>query len=183
MATNKRVFTLRLEDDVFDKIGVLATSEHRSVTTGIFVLSGKGLTDHLHMGEFLQNLASLYRNILADTASCQLVVPQLQLGGTVHDLVRCVHSKPGGHGEVVCPCRDDLTALHLLFAHVAAQVVVDLYHAHAVSNKLEVTTLELVFTEPGDHLIGDLLMILCRQQGQRPSLLCLGARMGTSFSQ
>ena len=128
------------------------------VLSGIFVLSGKGLTDHLHMREFLQNLASLYRNILADTASCQLVVPQLQLGGTVHDLVRCVHSKPGGHGEVVCPCRDDLTALHLLFAHVAAQVVVDLYHAHAVSNKLEVTTLELVFTEPGDHLIGDLLI-------------------------
>ena len=33
----------------------------------------------------------------------------------------------------------------------------DLYHAHAVGNKLEVTTFELVFTEPGDHLIGDLL--------------------------
>ena len=32
MATNKRVFTLRLEDDVFDKIGILATSEHRSIT-------------------------------------------------------------------------------------------------------------------------------------------------------
>ena len=110
------------------------------------------------MGEFLQNLASLYRNILADTAGCQLVMPQLQLGGAVHDLVRCVHSKPGGHGEVVRPCRDDLTALHMLFAHVAAQVVVDLYHTHAVSNKLEVTTLELVFTEPGDHLIGDLLI-------------------------
>ena len=39
MATNKRVFTLRLEDDVFDKIGVLATSEHRSMTNYIeFVL-------------------------------------------------------------------------------------------------------------------------------------------------
>ena len=30
MATNKRVFTLRLSDEVFDKIGVLATKEHRS---------------------------------------------------------------------------------------------------------------------------------------------------------
>lgn len=39
MATNKRVFTLRLEDDVFEKIGVLATSEHRSMTNYIeFVL-------------------------------------------------------------------------------------------------------------------------------------------------
>lgn len=35
MATNKRVFTLRLSDDVFDKIGVLATNEHRSMTNYI----------------------------------------------------------------------------------------------------------------------------------------------------
>ena len=35
MATNKRVFTLRLEDEVFDKIGVLATKEHRSITNYI----------------------------------------------------------------------------------------------------------------------------------------------------
>ncbi len=39
MATNKRVFTLRLEDEVFDKIGMLATREHRSMTNYIeFVL-------------------------------------------------------------------------------------------------------------------------------------------------
>ena len=39
MATNKRVFTLRLSDEVFEKIGKLATSEHRSVTHYIeFVL-------------------------------------------------------------------------------------------------------------------------------------------------
>ena len=35
MATNKRVFTLRLEDEVFDKIGALATAEHRSLTNYI----------------------------------------------------------------------------------------------------------------------------------------------------
>ena len=35
MATNKRVFTLRMTDDVFDKIGMLATSEHRSMTNYI----------------------------------------------------------------------------------------------------------------------------------------------------
>ena len=39
MATNKRVFTLRLSDEVFDKIGALATQEHRSMTNYIeFVL-------------------------------------------------------------------------------------------------------------------------------------------------
>lgn len=39
MATNKRVFTLRLSDEVFDKIGKLASHEHRSVTNYIeFVL-------------------------------------------------------------------------------------------------------------------------------------------------
>ncbi len=35
MATNKRVFTLRLEDEVFDKIGKLATQQHRSITNYI----------------------------------------------------------------------------------------------------------------------------------------------------
>ena len=39
MATNKRVFTLRLPDEVLEKIGMLATQQHRSVTNNIeFVL-------------------------------------------------------------------------------------------------------------------------------------------------
>ena len=39
MATNKRVFTLRVSEDVLDNIGKLATKEHRSVTNYIeFVL-------------------------------------------------------------------------------------------------------------------------------------------------
>ena len=39
MATNKWVFTLRLSDEVMDKIGILATEEHRSITNYIeFVL-------------------------------------------------------------------------------------------------------------------------------------------------
>ncbi len=39
MATNKRVFTLRLSDEVFEKIGELATKQHRSMTNYIeFVL-------------------------------------------------------------------------------------------------------------------------------------------------
>ena len=39
MATNKRVFTLRLSDEVFDKIGVLATKEHRSITNYVAFLA------------------------------------------------------------------------------------------------------------------------------------------------
>ncbi|MEG0321595.1 MAG: hypothetical protein RR606_05340 [Oscillospiraceae bacterium] len=35
MATNKRVFTLRLEEGTFDKIGALATLQHRSMTNYI----------------------------------------------------------------------------------------------------------------------------------------------------
>lgn len=39
MSTNKRVFTLRLSDEVFEKIGALATREHRSMTNYIeFIL-------------------------------------------------------------------------------------------------------------------------------------------------
>lgn len=35
MATNKRVFTLRLKDEIFDEIGILATKQHRSMTNYI----------------------------------------------------------------------------------------------------------------------------------------------------
>ena len=44
MATNKRVFTLRLSDVVFDKIGELATKEHRSMTNYIEYV----LLKHIH---------------------------------------------------------------------------------------------------------------------------------------
>ena len=47
MATNKRVFTLRLSDEVFDKIGILATSEHRSLTNYIEYV----LIQHLEKAE------------------------------------------------------------------------------------------------------------------------------------
>lgn len=45
MATNKRVFTLRLSDEVFDKIGALATREHRSITNYIEFVLLKHLKD------------------------------------------------------------------------------------------------------------------------------------------
>lgn len=45
MATNRRVFTLRLSDEVFDKIGVLATKEHRSITNYIEFILLKHLED------------------------------------------------------------------------------------------------------------------------------------------
>ena len=45
MATDKRVFTLRLSDEVFDKIGVLATNEHRSLTNYIEFVLLKHLED------------------------------------------------------------------------------------------------------------------------------------------
>ena len=35
MATTKRVFTLRLTDEIFDKIGKLAADQHRSMTNYI----------------------------------------------------------------------------------------------------------------------------------------------------
>lgn len=45
MATDKRVFTLRLSNEVFDKIGVLATVEHRSLTNYIEFVLLKRLED------------------------------------------------------------------------------------------------------------------------------------------
>ena len=45
MATNKRVFTLRLSDEIFDKIGILATNEHRSITNYIEFVLLKHLAD------------------------------------------------------------------------------------------------------------------------------------------
>ena len=45
MATTKRVFTLRLTDEVFNKVGTLATEEHRSVTNYIEFVLLKHLED------------------------------------------------------------------------------------------------------------------------------------------
>ena len=45
MATNKRVFTLRLDDEIFDKIGYLATAEHRSMTNYIEYVLLKHITE------------------------------------------------------------------------------------------------------------------------------------------
>lgn len=46
MASNKRVFTLRLEDVVFDKIGRLASDEHRSMTNYIEHVLLKHIKDY-----------------------------------------------------------------------------------------------------------------------------------------
>lgn len=46
MATDKRVFTLRLSDEIFDKIGILATSEHRSMTNYIEYVLLKHLNEY-----------------------------------------------------------------------------------------------------------------------------------------
>ena len=45
MATDKKVFTLRLSGEVFDKIGTLATNEHRSMTNYIEYVLLKHLED------------------------------------------------------------------------------------------------------------------------------------------
>lgn len=53
MATYKRVFTLRLEDDIYNKIGMLATSQHRSMTNYIEYVLLLHITD---MEQELENL-------------------------------------------------------------------------------------------------------------------------------
>jgi hypothetical protein len=59
MATNKRVFTLRLDDDVFDKIGILATNEHRSLTNYIEYVLLKHITElEKEQGEIGQKSSS-----------------------------------------------------------------------------------------------------------------------------
>ena len=45
MATTKRVFTLRLSDEVFNKIGKLASEEHRSMTNYIEYVLLKHIED------------------------------------------------------------------------------------------------------------------------------------------
>lgn len=51
MASNKRVFTLRLSDEVFDEIGRLASQEHRSLTNYIEFVLLKHLEDVKKMEE------------------------------------------------------------------------------------------------------------------------------------
>jgi len=46
LATYKKVFTLRLHDDVFDKIEILAKEQHRSMTNYIEYVLLKHLSDY-----------------------------------------------------------------------------------------------------------------------------------------
>ena len=56
MATNKRVFTLRLSDEVFDKIGILESAQHRSMTNYIeYVLLQHIEEAEKKMGEMQKN--------------------------------------------------------------------------------------------------------------------------------
>ena len=66
MATNKRVFTLRLSDEVFDKIGVLATREHRSMTNYIEYVLLKHINDiEAEQGEIKEEKRPLTRPFLS----------------------------------------------------------------------------------------------------------------------
>ncbi len=56
MATNKRVFTLRLEDEVFDKIGALATAQHRSMTNYIEYILLKHIQEVEHAQSTVKSL-------------------------------------------------------------------------------------------------------------------------------
>ena len=55
MPTNKRVFTLRLSDEVFDKIGALAAREHRSMTNYIEYV----LLEHIRQFVLLKHLEDI----------------------------------------------------------------------------------------------------------------------------
>ena len=59
MATTKRVFTLRLTDEVFDKIGLLAASEHRSMTNYIEYVLIKHLKQIEQEGGVIDNEQSI----------------------------------------------------------------------------------------------------------------------------
>ena len=62
MASNKRVFTLRLDDEVFEKIGALATAEHRSMTNYIEYV----LLKHIRETESLQADEALLDRVKPD---------------------------------------------------------------------------------------------------------------------
>ncbi len=53
MATNKRAFTLRLPDELLNKIGILAEKEHRSMNNYIECILQKHLDEiEKEQGEF-----------------------------------------------------------------------------------------------------------------------------------
>lgn len=59
MPTNKRVFTLRLSDEVFDKIGALAAREHRSMTNYIEYVLLKHLRTSKKKGRIISRKKNL----------------------------------------------------------------------------------------------------------------------------
>ena len=95
MATNKRVFTLRLSDEVFDKIGVLATNAqiyiaaqtlittqtayHNSLKAYVNTMTG---SDEIAAVQYGMNLPEPYATALAE----KLAVAQSQMGAIMQRL-------------------------------------------------------------------------------------------------
>ena len=84
MATNKRVFTLRLTDEVFNKVGTLATEEHRSVTNYIEYVLLK------HLGESTDIVKSNRKLILAVIANIGVFLVCLLTAALLPDSVLAI---------------------------------------------------------------------------------------------
>ena len=105
------------------------------------------------MGIFLQNLPRPDRKFFLAAKFHQLIMPLTKFPDTVDDRITCIHFKAAGHGEVIAPCGEHLTALHTGFPHLAPDVIIDLYDAHPVRDKPQFFRQDILFTEPCNSII------------------------------
>ena len=107
------------------------------------------------MGEFLLHLLGLQFNILLLAFEHQIIVAPPQFSGAIYDLIIYIHVQFLCHGKIILPGTQYLMAVSPEGWHLTPYIVIDLHHAHAVSNELDIPGANVLLTHPQKDIIWD----------------------------
>ena len=107
------------------------------------------------MGEFLLHLLGLQFNILLLAFEHQIIVAPPQFSGAIYDLIIYIHVQFLCHGKIILPGTQYLMAVSPEGWHLTPYIVIDLHHAHAVSNELDIPGANVLLTHPQKDIIRD----------------------------
>ena len=125
------------------------------IRIGVLIFRFDFLTDGINMGEFLLHLLGLQFNILLLAFEHQIIVAPPQFSGAIYDLIIYIHVQFLCHGKIILPGTQYLMAVSPEGWHLTPYIVIDLHHAHAVSNELDIPGANVLLTHPQKDIIWD----------------------------
>ena len=132
-----------------------AWHHYHIIRIGVLIFRFDFLTDGINMGEFLLHLLGLQFNILLLAFEHQIIMAPPQLSGAIYDLIIYIHVQFLCHGKIILPCTQYLMAVSPERWHLTPHIVIDLHHAHAVGNELDIPGLNILLIHPQKDIIRD----------------------------